>query len=92
MAFSLLKKEIDELSKGYDINVIDVDTLELLLAEYSKPIPDILDEYTEFEKTNSTNLNSYLRGLITSDACLEDEENIMRKILGEDLGLEVFGR
>ena len=92
MAFSLLKKEIDELSKGYDINVIDVDTLELLLAEYSKPIPDILDEYTEFEKTNSTNLNSYLRGLITSDACLEDEENIMRKILSEDLGLEVYGR
>ena len=66
-----------------------MDTLELLFAEYSKPIPDILDEYAEFEKTNSTNLNSYLRGLIISNTHLEDEENIMRKILSEDLGLEV---
>lgn len=89
MAFSILKKEIAVLSKGYDIIVIDVDTLELLFTEYLKPIPVILDEYKEFEKINSTNLNSYLRRLITSDVYLEDEENIMQKILCEDLGLDV---
>lgn len=89
MAFSLLKEEIAVLSKGYDIVVIDVDTLELLFTEYLKPIPAIFDDYKEFEKTNSTNLNSYLRGLVTSDVYLEDEENIMRKILGEDFGLDV---
>ena len=89
MAFTMLKSEIENLSNKTDVFVMDIESLELLLSEYTQPIPNILDCFLASEKLDSINLNGYIRSTLKNQAIFAEENEILHNIVQEELGLAI---
>lgn len=87
MAFTMLKSDIQGVSDLKEIFVMDIESLELLLSEYTKPIPEILDDFKAAEKIDSINLNGYIRSTLKNQFIVEEDNEILHHIVKEELGL-----
>lgn len=89
MAFTMLKEEIKDLSNVSDVFIMDIESLELLLSEYIRPIPEILNGFLDAERTSSTNLNGYIRAILRNEETSIKEDTILAHIVKDQLGLEI---
>lgn len=89
MAFTMLKSDIKKFSKDEALFVMDIESLELLFSEYTKPIPEILEGFLMEDNSQGRNLNGYIQSTLKNKKYLNEENEILHKIVREELGLHV---
>lgn len=89
LVFSILGTDTDLMVETDNFYIMDAYTLELMLSEYTQPIPEILSEYTALitENPGATNLHTFISSKLSENRVLEHDEHILKDIMDE-MGLE----
>lgn len=85
--FSLLKEELSEILDRNSIHIMEARTLELMLSDYTEPLPNIFEKFESRDKNSMGTIPSEIRNIFDDSFGIVEAEEILKELLVDELGL-----
>ena len=88
LSLGVIMTEIRKFVTTPDFYIMDIDSLELLLAEDLGSLPHVLKEYLVEYKKSQSDISTYLRTRVNFNAFEKDNAHIFEELMRDYVGLE----